>query len=106
VRDVVDRDGRLGDVGGEDDLADAGWRFVENLALVRRGHRAVQGQNHALVWIPEDPIRSHQVVELGDLVPAGEKDEDRAVGILAVGRRVGDYLSHQVLHQVHVHLVV
>ena len=106
VRDVVDRDGRLGDVGGEDDLANTARGPVEDFPLVRRGHRAVKRQNRALGPVPQQRVRAHQVVNLGDLVPAGEEDEDRAV---AVGvRRVtcGDQCGDQILDQVDVNPVV
>ena len=107
VRDVVDRDGRLGDVGGEDDLANAERGPIEDFPLVRRGHRAVKRQNHAPRPVPQHAIRAHQVVDLGDLVPAGEEDEDRAVavGVRRVRRRRHDP-GDQILDQVDVNPVV
>lgn len=37
VDDVVDGDGGLGDVGGQDDLPDAGGRPLEDVLLVHHG---------------------------------------------------------------------
>jgi hypothetical protein len=53
VDDVVDGDGRLGDVGGEDDLGDGGGCVVEGGPLVLARQLRVEGDDPVAGGVPE-----------------------------------------------------
>jgi hypothetical protein len=58
VDDVVDGDGRLGDVGGEDDLGDGGGCVVEGGPLVLARKLGVEGDDPVAGGVPEDGMLS------------------------------------------------
>ena len=75
--DVVDGDGRLGDVGGEDHLDLSRGRRVEHQLLLFLGHLRVQG-NHLKRVVLLRWQRLERLHRLLDLVPAREEHEHRA----------------------------
>ena len=89
--DVVDRDRGLGDVGGDDALADAAGRALEGPALVCGRDGRVQGQDPAFAP-PGGLGRGEPGADRGDLRRAGQEDEHGASGadgclFVVIGRR-------------------
>ena len=83
VDDVVDGDGRLGNVGGEDDLGDALGGVVEGGALVLPRQLGVEGDD-AVCRRAEDGMALQMLQTGKDLGPAGEEDEDGAGNVEGV----------------------
>ena len=83
AHDIVDGDGRLGDVGGEHNLDDARGRAHKHPSLFLGRERAVQGQDPVRVQA-KPPAAGVRAVRGGDeelanvinLSDAGKKDED------------------------------
>ena len=83
AHDIVDGDGRLGDVGGEHNLDDARGRAHKHPSLFLGRERAVQGQDPVRIQA-KPPAAGVRAVRGGDeelanvinLSDAGKKDED------------------------------
>mmetsp|Transcript_16102 Transcript_16102/g.36224 ORF Transcript_16102/g.36224 Transcript_16102/m.36224 type:complete len:631 (-) Transcript_16102:848-2740(-) len=87
---VVDGDGGLGDVGGEDDLADAGRGSLEAEALVFGGDGGVQGEDPVGgPGLSEEGGAEEELLKVGDFLDAGEEDQDGGAGGVLVGVLVG-----------------
>jgi hypothetical protein len=53
------RDGRLGDVGGDDDLGHALGHATEDARLLVRGQGGVQGKGLHEALVPQDAVLAH-----------------------------------------------
>ena len=98
VHDVVDGDGSLGDVRGDDDFASVARRVLENRPLLRRAQRAVQAYEVFAVTggCANGGVRAEAFVQLGNLREAGHEHQNRA----------GFHRSTHVLHEPRHEIVV
>lgn len=81
VDDAVDRDGRLGDVGRDDNLAHAAGRRAEHGRLLLRGEVGVEREDEERRELRSGNGRTDRLDGSRDLEDAGHEDEDVAANV-------------------------